>query len=140
VNDCKEKKLGTNLWTVKKQPNDTGKSRFSQRGFFGWLVGLSITAMWASVLTAIVGCSIQLRSQAKIKMPATLIGIPGDFPLNTGKVVTIGSRSIIGANTQAAGLKAFSASCTHEGCVVGWNKGGGFIIPWARKAIEKADK
>ncbi len=115
------------MWTVKKQPNDTGKSLFSRRGFFGWLMGLSITATWASVLTAIVGCSMQPRSQAKIKMPVTLVGILDDFPLNTGKVVTVGGRSIIVANTQAAGLKAFPAICTHEGCVVEWNKWGGCI-------------
>lgn len=111
----------------KKQPNDTGKSRLSRRSFLGWLMGLSITATWSSVLTTIVGCSIQPRSQAKIKMPPIQVGILSDFPLNMGKVVTVGGRSIIVTNTQATGLTAFSAICTHQGCVVEWNKWGGFI-------------
>jgi cytochrome b6-f complex iron-sulfur subunit len=111
----------------KKQPSDMDKSRLSRRGFFGWLMSLSITATLASVLTAVIGCSIQPRLQAKIKMPPTLVGILGDFPPNMGKVVTVGGRSIIVTNTQAAGLKAFTAICTHEGCVVEWNKWGGYI-------------
>jgi Rieske Fe-S protein len=111
----------------KNQIGDTVRGSLSRRSFFCWLMSLPITAALAGVLMAIIGCQKPPSANAKIEKVRTRIGTRGDFPLNVGKLVVVRGRSIIVTNTQAAGLKAFSAICTHRGCVVGWNKWGGYI-------------
>src|SRR3989304_3022861 len=54
-------------------------------------------------------------------------GTTTDIPANTGKVVAMGSAPVIVVNT-VAGINAFSAVCTHLGCIVGFAPAGRHII------------
>jgi Rieske Fe-S protein len=111
----------------RKQIGDTASGSLTRRSFFGWLIRLPITTTLAGMLTAIIGCQTPRSTDGKIEKIRTQIGTLGDFPLNMGKVVLVKNRPIIVTNTPAAGLKAFSAICTHRACVVRWNKGGSYI-------------
>jgi cytochrome b6-f complex iron-sulfur subunit len=107
---------------------DVEKSgRLSRRGFVGWLMGFSITATLAGVLTPIIGYLIPPRREADIDQARTLVGILDDFPPNMGQVLAVGGRPVIITHTESGGLKAFSAICTHLGCVAHWHEAGGYI-------------
>jgi Rieske Fe-S protein len=56
------------------------------------------------------------------------VGTPADFPAGTAKVVSVNDKPVIVVNTAQGGLKAFSAICTHLGCIVGWDTGRGMIV------------
>jgi cytochrome b6-f complex iron-sulfur subunit len=56
-----------------------------------------------------------------------MIGAVADFPVGTGKVVAVNDKPVIIVNTKAGSIKAFSAICTHLGCVVDWKKEKGVI-------------
>jgi cytochrome b6-f complex iron-sulfur subunit len=49
------------------------------------------------------------------------VGPVNDFPLNSGAVVSVDDEPVIVVNTEAGGLKAFSAICTHLGCITYWH-------------------
>ena len=48
------------------------------------------------------------------------VGTTADIPPGAGKVVSMGAKPAIIVNTAGA-MKAYSAICTHLGCVVAWN-------------------
>ncbi|MGE5141053.1 MAG: ubiquinol-cytochrome c reductase iron-sulfur subunit [Rudaea sp.] len=48
------------------------------------------------------------------------VGKIEDFPVGSGTVVSVNDKPVIIVNTKAGGLKAFSAICTHLGCIVAW--------------------
>ncbi len=50
------------------------------------------------------------------------VGKVEDFPVGSGTVVSVNDKPVIVVNTQAGGLKAFSAICTHLGCIVAWDQ------------------
>lgn len=109
------------------QPDSADGKRLSRRGFAGWLLSFSITATLVSVLTPIIGYLIPPRARAASDQGPTRVGTLADFPPNTGKVVAVGNKPVIITNPQGEGLQAFSAICTHLGCVVFWNEAGGYI-------------
>ena len=109
------------------QPDEKGKKSLSRRGFIGWLVSLSITTKLAAVLTACVGGPQETGKPLTSPAAFTRVGALSDFPLKTGKRVTVNDRPVMIANTQEGGLTAISAICTHEGCIVGWNNVGGYM-------------
>lgn len=45
-----------------------------------------------------------------------------DFPVGSGKIVPVDNKPVMVVNTAVGGIKAFSAICTHLGCVVYWDK------------------
>jgi len=51
-----------------------------------------------------------------------------EMPLNSAKIVKLGNKPLIVVHTVTGGYKAFSATCTHLGCVVEYrgDKGGYF--------------
>ncbi len=50
----------------------------------------------------------------------TLVATTADIPPGEGKVVALGSKPAIVVNGEQ-GVTAYSAICTHLGCVVAWN-------------------
>jgi cytochrome b6-f complex iron-sulfur subunit len=74
------------------------------------------------VLTPIVGYLWPPARASSSAGGRTLVGVVDDFPLNSGKVVSVNDKPVMVVNTEAGGLKAFSAICTHLGCVTYWHE------------------
>ena len=92
----------------------------SRRAFLRWLGGLTIVSTAAMVLTPMVAFLIPARNGASGNGGKVLVGTIADIPAGAGKVVAMGSKPAIVINTEQ-GVKAYSAICTHLGCVVAWN-------------------
>jgi cytochrome b6-f complex iron-sulfur subunit len=56
------------------------------------------------------------------------IGTTADFPAGQGQVIPVNDKPVIIVNTAQGGLKAFSAICTHLGCIVEWDQNRQFIL------------
>jgi cytochrome b6-f complex iron-sulfur subunit len=97
-----------------------GTTTTSRRTFLRWLGGLTLVSTVAMVLTPVVGFLIPSRNGASAGGGKVLVGTTADIPAGAGKVVAMGSKPAIVVNTEQ-GVKAYSAICTHLGCVVAWN-------------------
>jgi cytochrome b6-f complex iron-sulfur subunit len=97
------------------QPPDPGRRRFIR-----WLGGFAIVSSAAMVVTPIVGFLIPVRSSSAGAGGKTLVATTADVPPGSGKVVALGSKPAIITNSDQ-GVKAYSAICTHLGCVVAFN-------------------
>jgi cytochrome b6-f complex iron-sulfur subunit len=96
---------------------DRGRRRFMQG-----LLGFSIVSMVAMVVAPIVGFLIPPKTEASGAGEKTPAGSLNDLPVGTGEVVAMGSSPVIVVRTDDSsansGVKAFSAVCTHLGCIV----------------------
>lgn len=99
------------------------ETQITRRRFIRRLLGYSIVSTLGGVLTPIVGY-LWPPAQAgnSGKGGRTLVGTVDDFPLNSGKVVVVNDEPVIVVNTEAEGIKAFSAICTHLGCITYWHE------------------
>lgn len=98
------------------------KTQINRRRFIGWLLGFSVVSTLGGVLTPIVGYLWPPARASSRKGERTLVGAVNDFPLNSGTVVSVNNEPIIVVNTEAGGLKVFSAICTHLACIVYWHE------------------
>lgn len=92
----------------------------SRRRVVRLVLGFSIVSTLTMIVTPIVGFlapATRSSAQPSRVMAATLDGIPA----GKGKVVALGSKPIIVCNAPS-GLKAFSAVCTHLGCIVAYDE------------------
>ena len=92
----------------------------SRRRFLRWLGGLTVVSTAAMVMAPVVAFLTPSRNGAAAGGGKVLVGTTADIPPGAGKVVAMGSKPAIVVNTDQ-GVKAFSAICTHLGCVVAWN-------------------
>ena len=92
----------------------------TRRLFLRWLGGLTVVSTAAMVLTPIVAFLVPSQAGRASGGGRTLVGTTADIPAGEGKVVAMGSKPAIVVNT-TQGIKAYSAICTHLGCVVAWN-------------------
>lgn len=93
----------------------------SRRGFLQWLLGFSVVSTVAGVFTPIIGYLLPPSRPNLGDQGPTMVGAIGDFPMGDGRVVAVNDKPVIIVNTKAGGVKAFSAICTHLGCVVNWS-------------------
>jgi cytochrome b6-f complex iron-sulfur subunit len=101
---------------------DSGQAngRFLRRRFVTLLAGFSVASTAAMVVTPIVGFLIPPRTSGGAAGGKVLVGTLATMPIGQGKVVPVGGRPTIVVNTEQ-GVKAYSAVCTHLGCIVAWN-------------------
>lgn len=106
------------------------QEKASRRSFLGKLLGggllTGLVAAMGSVLAYIIpphGVSFRLgHEQVKI-------GKATDVPLGKGKLAMVGDEPVWVVHL-ARGFAAFSATCTHKGCVIKWEeKRGVFSCP-----------
>jgi Rieske Fe-S protein len=94
--------------------------RIGRRGFLRYLLGFGVFSTLAMVATPVLGFLVPPKSsstEAGGRVPA---GTTADIPVGAGKVVAMGSTPVIVTNT-AQGVHAFSAVCTHLGCIVAFD-------------------
>ena len=102
-------------------PEDGAAARnASRRRFLRWLGGLTIVSTAAMILTPIFGFLVPSSTGQAAAGGKVLVGTTTDIPPGAGKVVAMGSKPAVVVNTDQ-GVKAYSAICTHLGCVVAWN-------------------
>jgi cytochrome b6-f complex iron-sulfur subunit len=98
----------------------------SRRSFLRWLAGLTIFSTIAMVVTPIVAFLVPTKASSSASGGKTLVGTTADIPAGGGKVVAMGNTPAVVVNTDQ-GVRAYSAICTHLGCVVVWNDLAGVI-------------
>jgi cytochrome b6-f complex iron-sulfur subunit len=92
----------------------------SRRRFVRWLLGWSIVSSAAMVAAPVIGFLIPARQRAGAGGSRLLAGTTAEIGPGRSKVVALGSKPVIVLNTPQ-GVKAFSAVCTHLGCIVGYD-------------------
>lgn len=88
-----------------------------RRQFIRALVGFSAVSTIAMIVTPIVGFLIPPKTAGVTAGGRVLAGTIADIPAGSGKVVAMGSSPVMVVNTDS-GMKAYSAVCTHLGCIV----------------------
>jgi cytochrome b6-f complex iron-sulfur subunit len=91
-----------------------------RRRFLRFLLGFSIISTISMIAAPIVGFLVPPKTAGDTSGGKVLAGTTEDLPVGTGKVVPVGSKPVIVVNTDA-GVTAFSAVCTHLGCIVGFD-------------------
>ena len=92
----------------------------SRRKFLRWLGAFTIFSSAAMILTPIAGFLVPVKGGSAAGGGKQAVAKVADLPVGAGKVVAFGSKPAIVVNTDQ-GVKAYSAICTHLGCVVAWN-------------------
>jgi cytochrome b6-f complex iron-sulfur subunit len=91
----------------------------SRRRFLSYLLSFSILATLGGVLAPIISYLWPSYSHASGgRRDPVQIGTIADFPVGKGKVVPVSQ----------GGIRAFSAICTHLGCIVEWDQSRHLIV------------
>jgi cytochrome b6-f complex iron-sulfur subunit len=98
------------------------EDRPARRRFLRWLLRFSVMSTLLGVATPVLSYLWPPAQAGGNSGGRVLVGAVTDFPVNTGKVVPVGNKPVIIGNTEAGGIKAFSAICTHLGCVTYWHE------------------
>lgn len=100
---------------------DSTVTPITRRKSIQLLLGFSIVATISGIVAPIIAYLIPRENAAAYGGPVN-VGAVEDFPANSGKIVSVNDKPVIVVNTKAGGLQAFSAICTHLGCVVSWSE------------------
>ncbi len=84
------------------------------------LLGFSVLATVGGIVGPIVAYLTPSTNTTTAGEPVD-VGKVEDFPPGSGKVVSVDNQPVIVVNSKAGGMKAFSAICTHLGCIVAWD-------------------
>ena len=98
-----------------------------RRRFIKTLLGFSAVSTLAMVVTPIIGFLSPPNVASVGAGGRTLAETTDDIPVGSAKVVAMGSKPVIVVST-AAGVKAYSAVCTHLGCIVGYDRPSAHIV------------
>lgn len=100
-------------------PVETGRSR---RGFVDWLLGTSVAGFLLAVLYPVSRYVVPPEATESATSTVTLPFGPGDLAPSTARSFKFGSKPGIIVRTPTGELKAYSAVCTHLGCIVQFRK------------------
>jgi Rieske Fe-S protein len=107
-------------------PAPTGQP-IGRRRFLRYLLGFSVVSTLAMVTTPVLGFLIPPKTQGAGAGGRQLAGTTDDLPIGQGTVVAMGNKPVIVVNS-SQGVKAFSAICTHLGCIVAFDSTLGHIV------------
>ena len=93
------------------------QAEMGRRRFVRLLLGFSLVSTVSMIITPIVGFLIPKKVEGASGGGKVLAAKVADLPAGSGKVVAMGSKSVVVVNGEG-GVKAFSAVCTHLGCIV----------------------
>jgi len=103
------------------QSDHLDTSPFGRRRILKWLLGFSVVSSLVGVLTPIIGYLMPPATGSAGGGGRVLVGTTKEIPVGQGKVVSVGNKPVIVTNTEP-GVHAFSAICTHLGCIVMWDQ------------------
>jgi Rieske Fe-S protein len=89
-----------------------------RRKFLDWVLGTSVGALVVSVLYPVTRYLIPPVAGESAAASVTLPFKPDELPANTGKIFKFGNRPGLIVRTAENELRAYSATCTHLGCIV----------------------
>jgi len=112
--------------TSPDQPTDINLSR---RGFIKYLLGFSVFATVGGVLTPIIGYLWPPTRRAAEKGGQVRVASLAELQAAGGMVVPAEDQPVVLTYSERASVKAFSAICTHLGCVVQWESAGYIQCP-----------
>lgn len=84
------------------------------------LLGFSIVATLGGIIGPIIAYLLPRNADTGTGGPVD-VGKVEDFAAGSGTVVSVNDKPVIIVSNKGTGLKAFSAICTHLGCVVAWD-------------------
>lgn len=100
--------------------SDISNTPVTRRGFIQFLLGFSVISTVIGMLLPVIGYLLP-KGAAQGSGGPVEVGKPEDFVVNTGKIISVNDKPVILVNSKTGGLKAFSAICTHLGCIVNWD-------------------
>ena len=106
---------------------DQQEPAMGRRRLIGYLLGFSVIATLGGVLTPIVGYLWPPSRAATSGSGRVDVGTTADYPVGVGRVVPVADQPVIVINTDQ-GMRAYSAICTHLGCVVEWDQERQFVL------------
>jgi cytochrome b6-f complex iron-sulfur subunit len=101
-------------------PN-TEDAGMSRRRLITSLLGFSVVATLGGVLTPIIGYLWPPSRAQSARGDRVEVGSAAELSVGQGKIVPVNDRPVIVVRTEQGGVKAFSAICTHLGCIVEWD-------------------
>jgi cytochrome b6-f complex iron-sulfur subunit len=94
----------------------------SRRGLFKYvLLAFSALATAGGVLTPIIAYLWPPKQASAAGGTRVDVAAPQDLPVGKGEVYSVNNKPVLVIHTPD-GYKAFSAICTHLGCIVFWNE------------------
>jgi cytochrome b6-f complex iron-sulfur subunit len=99
-------------------PPDAGGG--SRRRFLRYLLGFAVLSTVGMVATPVIRFLIPPKTADAAGGGKVLVGTTADIPAGSAKVVPVAGKPAIVINS-AQGVKAYSAICTHLGCIVAWD-------------------
>ena len=109
-------------------PHANAQPPMIHRRIITYLLGFSVLSTLAGVLTPILGFVWPPSASAQSGGGRVLIGSLVDIPAGSAKVLPLGTKPIIVVHSKDGKVHAFSAVCTHLGCIVEWDEGRQFIL------------
>ena len=92
----------------------------ARRGFMRLMLGWAALSTLAMVVAPVVGFLVPSRRSVAAGGGRLLVGTTAEIGPGRSKVVGLGAKPVIVLNGPQ-GIKAFSAVCTHLGCIVGYD-------------------
>jgi Rieske Fe-S protein len=103
-------------------PLDSGR-----RNFLNWFLGTTAGAFFIAVIYPLSKYLIPPEAEESTAHTVTLSIKPQEMKQNSGQIFRFGSQPAILIDTPAGDLRAFSATCTHLGCIVQYRSDIGHI-------------
>lgn len=106
--------------TSKQDVSSENPSEINRRDFLGWVIRLGMLA----TLTGMVLPVLSYLAPITRRGPAgglSDVGAVNDIPVGGAKKVIVAGSAVMILRT-VQGFKAYSAVCTHLGCLVGWDE------------------
>jgi Rieske Fe-S protein len=95
-----------------------GEARQTRRGFINWILGTSVGGLLLALVYPIGRYLVPPARAESASATVTLSIKPEEIAPNSGRIFKFGTRPGILVRTPSGELRAFSATCTHLGCIV----------------------
>jgi Rieske Fe-S protein len=89
-----------------------------RRNFLNWFLGTTAGAFLVSVIYPLSRYLIPPQGEESSAHTVTLAIKPEEIKPNSGQIFRFGSQPALLISTPAGELRAFTATCTHLGCIV----------------------